>query len=199
MFEMLCLGQAETTYSPQTWESWQGPHFVDTSDYISTRQLFCVCMGVMCVCRRRITVVQTRDHDAQASHNNFHTLNCHVKLQETRGRRREAQLDFYLQRNSTLVCGGEPAIQLNATGSNLVPSFPRWYLTSYLVLVITLNGSRIYSSRNREKAPEIVPRVHVSGVLAKQGKQFLSGHPNTQVSPLNWPCAWAGSPGPQGG
>lgn len=30
-----------------------GRDFVDTSDYISTRQLFCVCMGVLCMCRRK--------------------------------------------------------------------------------------------------------------------------------------------------
>lgn len=62
-----------------------GRDFVDTSDYISTRQLFCVCMGVLCVCRRRIAVVQTSDHDAQASYNNFHKLNCHLKLHEIGG------------------------------------------------------------------------------------------------------------------
>lgn len=55
-------------------------------------------------------MVQTRDRDAQASHNNSHTPNCHVKLYETGGRRREAQLDFYLQHNSTLVRVGGPAI-----------------------------------------------------------------------------------------
>lgn len=62
-----------------------GREFVDTSDYISTWQLFCVRMGVLCMCRRRIAVDQTSDHDAQAPHNNFHTLNCHVKLQEMEG------------------------------------------------------------------------------------------------------------------
>lgn len=50
MLEMLRLGQADTTRSPRRWAGWQRPLFVDTSGYISDRQLSCVCMGVrVCV------------------------------------------------------------------------------------------------------------------------------------------------------
>lgn len=87
-----------------------GRDFVDTSDYISTRQLFSVCMGVLCMCRRRIEVVQTIDHDAQASHNNFHTLNCHLKLHEMGGVEDRGTAWFLPSAKFSVACVGAPAI-----------------------------------------------------------------------------------------